>query len=60
VILALAISIEGEDERVYSDYAKGLKREFSGSAAAFYGTRSEESGYRKRLGHSHKDALSTY
>jgi len=60
VILALDISLEGEDERVYSDYAKGLKREFPGSAAVFYGMRSEEPGYRKRWGYSHKDTLSTY
>ena len=59
VILALAISLEREDERVYSDYAKGLKQEFPGSAAVFYGMRSEESGHRKRLGYSHRDALST-
>src|SRR5579859_6834264 len=48
-ILALAISLEEEDERVYADYAEGLRQDFPGSAAVFDGMRMEESGHRRRL-----------
>jgi erythrin-vacuolar iron transport family protein len=48
-ILALAISLEEEDERVYADYAEGLREKFSGSAAVFDGMRVEESSHRRRL-----------
>ena len=33
-ILALAISLEEEDERVYSEYAHELKEDFPSTAAA--------------------------
>ncbi|HMD48371.1 MAG TPA: ferritin family protein [Bryobacteraceae bacterium] len=48
-ILALAISLEEEDERVYSEYAEGLREKFPASAAVFDGMREEESGHRRRL-----------
>lgn len=48
-ILALAISLEEEDERVYSEYAEGLREKFAASAAVFEGMREEESGHRRRL-----------
>jgi erythrin-vacuolar iron transport family protein len=48
-ILALAISLEEEDERVYADYAEGLRESFPGSAAVFEGMRDEEAGHRRRL-----------
>jgi rubrerythrin len=48
-ILALAISLEEEDERVYAEYAEGLKETFPASAAVFEGMRQEESGHRRRL-----------
>ncbi|HYW41747.1 MAG TPA: ferritin family protein [Bryobacteraceae bacterium] len=48
-ILALAISLEEEDERVYADFAEGLRDNYPGSAAVFDGMRSEESGHRRRL-----------
>jgi len=48
-ILALAISLEEEDERVYADYAEGLRQDFPASAAVFDGMRGEESGHRRRL-----------
>ena len=38
-ILALAIALEEEDERVYSDYAEGLRQDFAASAAVFDGMR---------------------
>src|SRR5438046_9264041 len=48
-ILALAISLEEEDERVYADFAEGLRHNFPGSATVFDGMRVEESGHRRRL-----------
>jgi len=48
-ILALAISLEEEDERVYADYAEGLRDKFAASAAVFDGMRMEESSHRRRL-----------
>jgi erythrin-vacuolar iron transport family protein len=48
-ILALAISLEEEDERVYADFAEGLRHDFPGSAAVFDGMRGEESDHRRRL-----------
>ncbi len=48
-ILALAISLEEEDERVYADFAEGLRQDFAGTAAIFDGMRAEESGHRRRL-----------
>lgn len=48
-ILALAISLEEEDERVYADYAERLRATFPGSAAVLDGMRQEESTHRSRL-----------
>jgi rubrerythrin len=48
-ILALAIALEEEDERIYADYAEGLRENFPGSAAVFDGMRKEESVHRRRL-----------
>ncbi len=48
-ILALAISLEEEDERVYADYADGLRQDFPSSASVFEGMREEESTHRRRL-----------
>jgi erythrin-vacuolar iron transport family protein len=48
-ILALAISLEEEDERVYADFAEGLRQQYPGSAAVFGGMREEESEHRRRL-----------
>src|SRR5437867_7747712 len=48
-ILALAISLEEEDERVYADFAEGLRQDLPASAAVFDGMRAEESGHRQRL-----------
>jgi rubrerythrin len=48
-ILALAISLEEEDERIYADYAEGLRQDFPATAAVFDGMREEESGHRRRL-----------
>jgi erythrin-vacuolar iron transport family protein len=48
-ILAVAISLEEEDERVYADFAEGLRRDFPASATVFDGMREEESGHRRSL-----------
>ncbi len=48
-VLALAISLEEEDERIYADFAEGLREHFPSSAAVFAGMRVEESGHRRRL-----------
>jgi rubrerythrin len=34
-VLALAISLEEEDERVYADFSEGLRQEFPASATVF-------------------------
>src|SRR5579862_138377 len=48
-MLAIAISLEEEDERVYADFAEGLRQDFPASAAIFDGMRTEESTHRRRL-----------
>jgi rubrerythrin len=48
-ILALAISLEEEDERVYADFAEGLRESFPASAAVFDAMREEETIHRERL-----------
>jgi rubrerythrin len=48
-ILALAISLEEEDERVYADFSEGLRNDFPASATVFESMRREESGHRRRL-----------
>ena len=48
-VLALAISLEEEDERVYADFAEGLRQDYPASAEMFEAMREEESGHRRRL-----------
>jgi erythrin-vacuolar iron transport family protein len=48
-VLALAISLEEEDERVYADFAEGLRLDYPASAAMFDGMRQEESVHRRSL-----------
>src|SRR5579872_5141884 len=48
-ILALAIALEEEDERVYADFADGLRQDYPGTASMFMGMREEESEHRRRL-----------
>jgi rubrerythrin len=48
-VLALAISLEEEDERVYAEYAERLRQDFPATAAVFDGMREAESGHRRRL-----------
>ncbi len=48
-VLALAISLEEEDERVYADFAEGLRQDYPGSAGIFAAMREEESEHRRKL-----------
>ncbi len=48
-ILALAISLEEEDERFYADVSEGVRQNFPATAAIFDGMKLEESGHRRRL-----------
>ncbi len=48
-ILALAISSEEEDGRIYADYAEGLREEYPDSARVFDDMAAEESEHRRLL-----------
>ncbi|WP_412058944.1 iron exporter MbfA [Bartonella sp. DGB2] len=48
-ILALAISCEEEDEKIFLDYADGLKQQFPDSAKIFEKMAAEETRHRGRL-----------
>ena len=48
-ILALAISLEEEDERIYSDFRGSLRENFPGTAQVFDEMRQEEIGHRRAL-----------
>jgi rubrerythrin len=48
-ILALAISLEEEDARIYADFAEGLRADFPAAADQFVQMRAEEDGHRHRL-----------
>jgi rubrerythrin len=48
-ILALAISLEEEDARIYDDFADGLKETYPDAAEQFRQMRVQEDGHRHRL-----------
>ncbi|KIN63083.1 Rubrerythrin [Sulfitobacter noctilucicola] len=48
-VLALAISSEEDDARIYRGYAESLRTEYPQSAAVFDGMAAEEDDHRKRL-----------
>ncbi|KQB96760.1 hypothetical protein AL073_06530 [Loktanella sp. 1ANDIMAR09] len=48
-VLALAISSEEDDARIYRGYAERLRAEYPASAAIFDGMAKEEDGHRQRL-----------
>src|SRR5437868_4379005 len=54
-ILALAISAEEEDARIYADYADGLKADFPASAQVFTEMADEENEHRRRLIELHRE-----
>ncbi len=53
-ILALAISSEEEDARIYQSYAQGLRDEFPASAGVFDEMAAEENEHRRRLLELHR------
>ena len=53
-ILALAISAEEEDARIYADYAEGLKVDFPASAKVFIEMAAEENEHRRQLIELHR------
>jgi erythrin-vacuolar iron transport family protein len=53
-ILALAISLEEEDARIYGDFAEGLNADFPATAAILNEMRAEEDGHRHRLIELHR------
>ncbi|MFG1465546.1 ferritin family protein [Xanthobacter sp. DSM 24535] len=48
-VLALAISAEEDDARIYADYAELIRQEYPASALVFDGMSQEESEHRRRL-----------
>ncbi|MGE5524604.1 MAG: ferritin family protein, partial [Rhodospirillaceae bacterium] len=48
-LLALAISLEEEDARIYEEFAEGLRDRFPDTARMFYAMADEETGHRHRL-----------
>src|SRR5205085_9517619 len=48
-ILALAISLEEEDARIFADLAAGLQEHFPAAAEQFRKLQAEEDGHRHRL-----------
>jgi erythrin-vacuolar iron transport family protein len=48
-VLALAITLEEEDERVYADFAEGLRQDYPATASMFEAMREEESEHRRKL-----------
>lgn len=53
-ILALAISSEEDDARIYRSYAERLRADHPASAAVFDGMAAEEDGHRQRLIDTHR------
>jgi rubrerythrin len=53
-ILALAIQLEEEDSRVYSDFAEGLRETYPGTAKTFDEMQAEESRHRQMLIEMHR------
>ena len=48
-VLALAVTLEEEDGRIYGEFAEGLRKEFPATARIFERMREEESDHRRRL-----------
>ncbi|MGH9713469.1 MAG: iron exporter MbfA [Candidatus Acidiferrales bacterium] len=48
-IVALAISLEEEDSRIYGDFAEGLREAYASTAKIFDEMKAEESGHRQSL-----------
>jgi rubrerythrin len=48
-ILALAVTAEEEDARIYRDFAESLRKDYSATSALFTRMAEEEDGHRRRL-----------
>src|SRR5215210_5508554 len=48
-ILALAITLEEEDSRIYDDFAEGIAAAYPATADVFRAMRKQEDGHRRRL-----------
>ena len=48
-VLALAIALEEENERGYSDFAENFRKDFPATASMFEGMRDEESTHWRKL-----------
>jgi rubrerythrin len=53
-IVALAISLEEEDERIYADFAHALQETYPATAQVFEAMREEEAGHRRALIETHR------
>lgn len=53
-IIALGISLEEEDERIYADFADGLRNDYPATAKVFDEMRDEEAGHRRALIELHR------
>ena len=53
-ILALAVSAEEEDARIYRDFAESLRADFPATAELFTRMAEEEDGHRQRLSESYR------
>ncbi len=53
-IVALAISLEEEDERIYADFANGLSETYPATAEIFQAMGEEEAGHRRQLIETHR------
>lgn len=53
-VLALAISSEEDDARIYRSYAERLRKDYAASAAVFDGMAAEEDSHRQRLIELHR------
>jgi hypothetical protein len=53
-ILALAITLEEEDERIYDEFAEGLRESYPASTQIFRDMAAEESTHRHRLIELHR------
>src|SRR6266700_958531 len=53
-VLALAISLEEEDARIYDDFADGLRANYPATAEVLHQMRAEEDGHRHRLIELHR------
>lgn len=54
-VLALAISAEEDDARIYRSYAERLRADYAATAAVFDGMAAEEDTHRRRLIDAHRD-----